>query len=89
MLAPSGEAHFQKTRLGHLECVGAAGEFQRQGDVLKGRHGRHKMERLENDADVAAAHEGEGIFVESGEILANDLHLAASGALKARHDHQQ
>ena len=36
-----------------LEGVGLAGELQRQRHVLQRRHGRHQMERLEYDADVA------------------------------------
>ena len=40
-----------------VEGIGLAGELQRQRDVLERRHGRHQMERLEDDADVGAAHE--------------------------------
>src|SRR3546814_1143596 len=60
---------------GTLESIGAAGELQRDGDVLQRRHGRHQVEVLKHDSDGIAPEPGEGILVETGEAGAADMDL--------------
>ena len=67
------EADLVEQRAGRLEGVGLAGELQRQGHVLQRRHGRHEVERLEDDADVGAAHERQRVLAELHEIVTGDL----------------
>jgi hypothetical protein len=69
--------------------VGIAGEFQRHRDVFQRGHGRDQMERLEYDADLAAAEAGEGVLVEGIERRAVDYHLSAVRTFQPRHHHQQ
>jgi hypothetical protein len=64
--------------LGSLfEGIPTAGELQRYGDVLKGGHGRHKMESLEQNAYMVTAEKGQAIFVESIERGICDSDTAA------------
>ena len=83
------DADFRQQAAGDIEGVGLAGELERQGDVLQRRHGRHQVERLEDDADVAAAHERQRVLAEMGEIVSGDADGAGRGALQSGHDHQQ
>ena len=79
---------FQR-RLRRLEGVAAAGEFQRQGDVLQRRHGGNEMKTLEDDAEAVAPQPGAGIVVEPPEIVAGHLDPPGRRALQtARHHHQ-
>ena len=84
-----GQAHLGEHGAGRLEGVGLAGELQRQGHVLQRRHGRHQMERLEDDADVAAADDGKLVLAQPHEIVAGDPHLARGRPLQAGDHHQQ
>src|SRR3546814_8938062 len=77
---------FQAGR-GTLESIGAAGELQRDGDVLQRRHGRHQVEVLKHDSDGIAPEPGEGILVETGEAGAADMDLAFARTLPAGNDH--
>src|SRR3546814_20237645 len=72
---------------GTLESIGAAGELQRDGDVLQRRHGRHQVEVLKHDSDGIAPEPGEGILVETGEAGAADMDLAFARTLQAGNDH--
>ena len=47
------------------------------------------MERLENDADLGAAHERKLVLAEPGEIVPGDRDVAARCALQAGDHHQQ
>jgi hypothetical protein len=69
--------------------IGIAGQLQRHCDILQCRHGRNQMERLEYDADLAAAKARQRVFVESIERGAIDHHLSAVGTLQSRHHHQK
>ena len=64
----SGAAARQSDRgefaLGAGQRVARAGEFERNCDVLQRRHGRDQMERLEHDADIAAAKARQSVFIE-------------------------
>jgi hypothetical protein len=56
---------------GHPRLVGlAAGDGQRQLDVLLGRQDRQQVEGLEDEADLVAAQVGELLVVELGELRA-------------------
>ena len=57
------EADRAQRRLGAVEGVGAAGEFQRDRDVLQRRHGRDQVEGLEHDADMVAAEARQRVLV--------------------------
>ena len=83
------EADLGQQRAGGGEGVGLAGELQRQGDVLQRRHGGHEVERLEDDADIAAADQGELVLAQSHEVVTGDPHGARGGPLEAGDDHQQ
>jgi hypothetical protein len=69
------------------EGIGAAGEFQRNGDILERRHRRHQMKGLEDDADIVAAKQRQRVFVHAGEIRIADTHGAARRAFQAGDDH--
>ena len=47
------------------------------------------MERLEHDADIAAAEARQGVLVERAEGFARDHDRAGVGALQPRRHHQQ
>ena len=89
VIEPVGEADGGELGAGAGEGVGAAGEFERGGDVLERRHVGDEMERLEDDADGLAAKAGEAIGVETGEVDPGDRDPAAVGALQAAGDHQR
>ena len=59
------------------ESVGlAAGDADRQLDVLGCRQGRKQVERLEDEADLIAAQEGQLLVVERREVGVADVHLS-------------
>ena len=55
MVAALAQADGGKLARGALLRVLDAGELERHRDVLQRRHGGDEMERLEHDADIAAA----------------------------------
>ena len=69
--------------------VGDAGQFQRHRHVLQRGHGRDQVERLEHDADMAAAEARQRVLVERAQVLAGDRHRAGVGPLQPGHHHQQ
>ena len=69
--------------------VGDAGQLQRHRDVFQRRHGRDQVERLEHDADMAAAEARQRVFVERVQIFAGHRDRAGVGALQPGHHHQQ
>src|SRR3546814_2547145 len=73
---------FQAAR-GALEGVVAAGELERDGNVLQRRHGRYQVEVLEHDANRVAPEAGQRILVPAGEAGPADADLAAAGTLPA------
>ena len=62
----------------------AAGEHQRQRDVLQRGQRRHQVERLEDEADAVAAQLGELLVVERAEVGVADEDVAAASACRAR-----
>ena len=46
------------------ERIAPPGEFERRGDVLERRHGRHEVEILENDADIRPTESRHRVFVQ-------------------------
>ena len=70
-----------------IEGIGAAGEFQRHGDILERCHCRDQMKGLEDDADAGPAESRERVFAERGEVLPGDQDLARTRPLQARDDH--
>ena len=89
VLQPVAETDADEFVAGVLLRIGDAGELQRHRDVFQRRHGRNQMERLEHDADLAAAKARQRVLVERIEILAGDGDRAAIGPLQPRHHHQQ
>ena len=69
--------------------VGDAGDLQRHRDIFQRRHGRDEVERLEYDADIAAAKARQCVLVEPAEVFACDDDAAGVGPLKSGHHHQQ
>ena len=61
----------------------AAGERQRQRDVLERGQRRHEVERLEDEADAVAAQLGELLVVELAEVGVADEHGAAGERVEA------
>ena len=59
------------------EGVGlATGDADRQLDVLSCRQRRKQVERLEDEADLIAAQEGQLLVVERREVGVADVHLS-------------
>jgi len=85
-LAETDEA---KLGLGALEGIVGVGELERQGNVLERRHGRYQVERLEHDADAAAAEAGKPVLIESRQVRAVDDDAAGIRPLETRHGHQE
>ena len=52
----------------HAGSRRAAGELERQRDVLLGREHRQQVERLEDEADAVAAQPGQRVVVEAGDL---------------------
>jgi hypothetical protein len=67
----------------------AAGQLERQGDVLgRGEH-REQVEELEDEADVVAPQAGERGVVELGDVEAGDGHVARRGLVQTGEDVHQ
>ncbi len=81
-MQPVPEAHRLQFGAGALVRPRPVGEFQRQGDVLQGRHGRHEVEGLEHDADPPPPEPGERVLVEAHEIGLLHEDLAGIGPLQ-------
>ena len=64
----------------------AAGELERQHDVLGRREHREQVEELEDEADVVAAQLRERGVVEAGDVDAGDGDLARGGRVEAGED---
>ena len=62
---------------------------ERHFDVLVGGQGRDQGKELENETDVAAAHIGALVAVETGDILAVDQYRPAGGLVEAADQLQQ
>jgi len=73
---------------GSLEGVRNQRQFERHGDILERGHRRDEMERLEHDADVAAAEACRRILIEFRKLFARDRDFARCRPLKTRHHHQ-
>lgn len=67
-------------------CDRATGQDERQCDVLLGRQRRDEVERLEDEADVLAAHQGTCGVAESADRVAGQPDLSA-GDLAESGDH--
>src|SRR5262249_4334907 len=89
VVAALAKANRVELTRGTLVRVLDAGELERHRDVLERRHGGDEVERLEYDADVAAAKASEGILAEQRERLARDRDRAGVRPLQSGHDHQQ
>src|SRR6185437_5304444 len=61
-----------KAAFGEREGVAAAGELERNGDVLQRVHRRYEMKGLEDDADIVASKTRQPILIEIVEIGAGD-----------------
>ena len=62
----------------------AAGEREREEDVLLRRQHRQQVEELEDEADVLAAELGQLVVVERGDLVAVDPDLARRSAGRGR-----
>ena len=74
---------------GAVGGVAGAGQLHGNADVFQGCHGGDEMEGLEHDAHGAAAEPGQGVFVETGDVLAGDVDLAAGDGFEAGEDHEE
>jgi len=82
MTKPMAGADRIETGDGARLGIVAAAQFQGNSDVFQRRHGRHQMERLEDDTEMVAAKARQGIFVEGAEVGAGDSDPARRGALE-------
>ena len=89
MVGAVRQADFAEQSARRLEGVGLAGKFQRQGDVLERRHGRHEMERLEDDADVAPRTSASSSSPRPPKSWPANADGAGGGPLQPGDDHQQ
>src|SRR5438445_5897487 len=69
--------------------IGRADELERHRHVLERRHGGDEVERLEYNADIAAAKPRQRILIEAPERLVRHHDRAGVGSFEAGHDHQQ
>lgn len=72
-----------------FERVAAAGELQRNRDILERRHRRNELERLEDNADLFSTKARQRVFVEAGEVAVVDQDLAAVRPLQSGERHEQ
>jgi hypothetical protein len=84
--AESDRAKFVR---GASKSIRTTGEFKRDRDVFKCRHGGYQVKRLEDDADMAAAKSCQVVLAEAIERHAVHHHFATIGTLQSRHDHEQ
>src|SRR5690606_32919388 len=73
----------------YSERVGVSRQLQRNGDILQRGHVGNEVERLEDDADGAAAEGGHRVFGELVDPLARNPNLAAVDLFQSCHHHQQ
>jgi hypothetical protein len=66
-----------------------AGQLQRHRDVFERGHGGNEMERLEHDADIAAAEARQGVLAQGAEGFPRDHDRTGVGALQPRGHHEQ
>src|SRR3546814_17135933 len=76
---------FQAAR-GALEGVVAAGELERDGNVLQRRNGRYQVDVLEQDDNRVAPEAGQRILVQDGEAGPAAAALAAAVTLQSGDD---
>ncbi len=70
----------------HPVAVGlAAGDVQRQTDVLERVEGRHQVERLEDEADLVATDLGDLLLGQAGQLGVADPGLARGEPVEAGH----
>ena len=67
----------------------AAGDADRQHDVLRRGHRRQQVERLEDEADLVAAQQRERLVVERGDLGVAEEHLARRRPVEAGEHVQQ
>ena len=89
MAGAVGQADPRQHGLGAGKGIGDPGKFQRHGDIFQRRHIGDKMERLKDDADMAAAKQRQRVFVHGGYILAGNMHGAGIGALQPGDNREQ
>ena len=77
MVQPLGEAHAREHLPGELVGIGMVRELERQHHVLQRVERRQELERLEDEAEHAAAQLGAPVFVQREEIDAVQLHRTA------------
>ena len=86
VLAAVGEAEAVEELVHFSVEVGLLVEHEGEGDVFPGGEGGDEVEGLEDEADLAAAEEGEVVVGEAGDVLAFDDHVATVGAGEAGHE---
>src|SRR5262249_6452964 len=74
---------------GARECIGGAGQLQRDGYIFQCRHGWNEVEGLEHDANVATTETCQRVLVKRADILAGDCHATLVRSFETRHHHQQ
>ena len=83
------EAHLPEHHARFRAGVPAAGELQRQHDVLERRQRRHEVEGLEHEADVACSRCGTSIFVQRREFGAFEPDPACARLVEAGQQREQ
>jgi hypothetical protein len=84
-----GEADVGESAVRAPDRVGHAGQFERQEHVLARREVGQQLERLEHEADAAAAQERELVLVEVRELLPRQQNAAGSGSVEPREEPEQ
>jgi acyl-CoA thioesterase-1 len=84
-----GKADAGEVLAGLLLRVADAAEFERHEDVFQRGERGEELEALENEPGGGVAQGGEGVFVESVEILSVEEHVAGGGTVEAGAESEQ
>ena len=79
----------RKLRLRARESVAATREFERDGDILQRRHGRHQVKGLEDDPDFLAAKFREFVLAHGGDRTALDFYRTCIRPFEPGERHQE
>jgi hypothetical protein len=82
VVAPLAQPHALEQRVDVLRPRLRARNRERQRDVLLSRQRRQQVERLEDEADLAAAQLGQPAIPHRGDLLAAHVHGAGARAVK-------
>jgi hypothetical protein len=89
MPEPLGQADARQHLHGGLAGVLAAGQFQRQHDVLQRGQVAQQLEALEDETHLLRTQRGAVVFIDGKNILPGKAHGAAGGGIEPGDDGQQ